>query len=192
MGFGSGFGFGFGFGFGLYKGYGTARLDRGRAVVVRVVPERAAHVVGRQLVGVPVSGLGRRSSVPGRPSEGWLVASEGLGPLPRRRGSALAHGCGRSGRGALPLPRAAVISTRLRVRVALARRDLSEDRVARGLARDVQTVGVDVGHIQGAVLVVQARGIEARDGQLVSQRHGESVASLHLNLCGSEHARVQS
>ena len=47
--------------------------------------------------------------------EGWRVASKGLGPLPRRRGSALAHGCGRSGRGALPLPRAAVISTRLRV-----------------------------------------------------------------------------
>ena len=47
--------------------------------------------------------------------EGWLVASKGLGPLPRRRGSALADGCGRSGIGALPLPRAAVISTRLRL-----------------------------------------------------------------------------
>ena len=66
---------------------------------------------------VPVSGLGRRSSLLGRPLEGWRVASKGLGPLPRRRGSALADGCGRSGIGALPLPRAAVISTRLRVRV---------------------------------------------------------------------------
>ena len=34
------------------------------------------------------------------------------------KGSALAHGCGRGGRGALPLPRAAVISTRLRVLLA--------------------------------------------------------------------------
>ena len=38
-----------------------------------------------------------------------------MGPVHRRRGGALAHGRGRSGRGALPLPRAAVISTRLRV-----------------------------------------------------------------------------
>ena len=64
---------------------------------------------------VPVSGLGRRSSALGRPLEGWRVASKGLAPLPRRWGSALAHGCGRSGRAVLPLPRAAVISTRLRV-----------------------------------------------------------------------------
>ena len=62
-----------------------------------------------------MSGLGRRSSALGRPLEGWRVASKRLGPLPRRRGDALAHGCGRSGRGALPLPRAAVISTRVRV-----------------------------------------------------------------------------
>ena len=34
------------------------------------------------------------------------MASKGLGPLPRRRGSALAHG-----RGALPLLRAAAVST---------------------------------------------------------------------------------
>ena len=47
--------------------------------------------------------------------EGWRVASKGLGPLPRRRESALAHGCGREGSGALPLARAAVISTGLRV-----------------------------------------------------------------------------
>ena len=43
--------------------------------------------------------------------EGWLVASKGLAALPRTRGSTLAHGCGREGSGALPLPRAAVIST---------------------------------------------------------------------------------
>ena len=47
--------------------------------------------------------------------EGWRVASKGLGPLPRRRESALAHGCGRGGRVVLPLARAAVISTRLRL-----------------------------------------------------------------------------
>ena len=61
------------------------------------------------------SGLARRSSALGGPLEGWWVASKGLGPLPRKRGSALAHGCGRSGNGALPLPRAAAVSTRLRV-----------------------------------------------------------------------------
>ena len=44
--------------------------------------------------------------------EGWLVASRRLGPLPRIRWAALGRGCGREGRGALPLPRAAVISTR--------------------------------------------------------------------------------
>ena len=33
---------------------------------------------------VPVSGLGRRSSALGGPLEGWLVASKGLGPRPRR------------------------------------------------------------------------------------------------------------
>ena len=43
------------------------------------------------------------------------MASKGLGPLPRRRGSALALGCGRGGRVVLPLPRAAAVSTGLRV-----------------------------------------------------------------------------
>ena len=47
--------------------------------------------------------------------EGWRVASKGLGPLPRRRGSALAHGCGRGGRVVLPLARAAAVSTGQRV-----------------------------------------------------------------------------
>ena len=62
-----------------------------------------------------MSGLGRRSAALGGPLEGWQVASKRLGPLPRRRGSALAHGCGRGGREVLPLVRAAVISTGLRV-----------------------------------------------------------------------------
>ena len=48
--------------------------------------------------------------------EGWLVASKGLGPLPRVKWAALAHGCGRGGRVVLPLPRAAVISTGFGVR----------------------------------------------------------------------------
>ena len=47
----------------------------------------------------------------GGPLEGWWVASKGLGPLPRIRRGDLGRGCGREGRGALPLPRAAVIST---------------------------------------------------------------------------------
>ena len=64
---------------------------------------------------VPVSGLGRRSAALGGPLEGWRVASKRLGPLPRRRGSALAIGCGGGGRVVLPLPRAAAVSTRLRV-----------------------------------------------------------------------------
>ena len=65
---------------------------------------------------VPVRGLGRRSAALGGPLEGWRVASKGLWPLPRRRGSALAHGCGGRGRVVLPLPRAAAVSTRLRLR----------------------------------------------------------------------------
>ena len=44
------------------------------------------------------------------------MASTGLGPLRRRRASALAYGCGRSGRVVLPLARAAAVSTGLRVR----------------------------------------------------------------------------
>ena len=72
-------------------------------------------------LGAATGGLAGGSSALGGPLEGWRVASKGLGPLPRRRGSALAHGCGRSGIGALPLPRAAVISTRLRVRHAVER-----------------------------------------------------------------------
>ena len=43
------------------------------------------------------------------------MASKRLGPLPRIKRGALGRGCGREGRGALPLPRAAVISTRLRI-----------------------------------------------------------------------------
>ena len=64
---------------------------------------------------VPVSGLARRSAALRGPLEGWRVASKRLGPLPRRRGSALAHGCDRCGRVVLPLARAAAVSTGLRV-----------------------------------------------------------------------------
>ena len=53
--------------------------------------------------------------------KGWWVASKGLRPLPRR-GSALAHGCSRSGRVVLPLARAAVISTGLRIQLLLGER----------------------------------------------------------------------
>ena len=47
--------------------------------------------------------------------KGWWVASKGLRPLPRRRGSALALGCGEGGRVVLPLARAAAVSTGLRI-----------------------------------------------------------------------------
>ena len=48
--------------------------------------------------------------------KGWLVTSKGLRPLPRRRGGALARGCGGKASGALPLPRAAAVSTGITVR----------------------------------------------------------------------------
>ena len=50
------------------------------------------------------------------------MASKGLAALPRIKRGALGRGCGRKGSGALPLPRAAVISTRLRVLLQLAGR----------------------------------------------------------------------
>ena len=59
--------------------------------------------------------------------EGWLVASKRLGPLPRRRGSALAHGCGRGGRVVLPLARAAAVSTGLRGRAGHDAHEEEED-----------------------------------------------------------------
>ena len=49
--------------------------------------------------------------------EGLQVASNGLGPLPRRSGGALARGCGGRGRVVLPLARAAAVSTGWSVRV---------------------------------------------------------------------------
>ena len=51
----------------------------------------------------------------GGPLDGWLVALNGLAALAKRRGSALALGCGRGGRVVLRSPRAAAVSTRLRV-----------------------------------------------------------------------------
>ena len=68
--------------------------------------------------GVPVSGLVRRFIVLVGRLEGWRVASKRLGALSRIKRDALGRGCGRGGRGALPLPRAAVISTGLRGRAS--------------------------------------------------------------------------
>ena len=51
--------------------------------------------------------------------EGWRVASKRLGALSRIKRGALGRGCGREGRGALPLPRAAAVSTGLSVRPSL-------------------------------------------------------------------------
>ena len=110
-------------------GRAVGRVEGARVACARRSKQVAARARGRGLhVGrrprphvharvVPVSGLGRRSSVSGRPLEGWLVASKGLAALSRRRGSALAHGCGRSGRVVLPLARAAAISTGSAVRL---------------------------------------------------------------------------
>ena len=49
------------------------------------------------------------------------MASKELGPLPRMKWAALAHGCGRGGRVVLPLARAAAVSTGLRVLVEAGR-----------------------------------------------------------------------
>ena len=57
--------------------------------------------------------------------EGWRVASKRLGALPRIMWAALGRGCGREGSGALPLPRAAVISTGLRLRLHLSEREVA-------------------------------------------------------------------
>ena len=58
-----------------------------------------------------MNGLGRRSVALAGPLEGWLVASKRLEALSRIKRGAQGHGWGREGSGALPLPRAAVIST---------------------------------------------------------------------------------
>ena len=76
-----------------------------RAVLVGVRPLEAALQLlickrfGAQTLSLP------------RPLKGGPVASKGLEPLPRRRQSALAHGCGRGGRVVLLLARAAAVST---------------------------------------------------------------------------------
>ena len=70
-------------------------------------------------VAVPVSELGHRSAALVGPLEGWLVASKRLGALPKAKRGVLGRAWGRKGGGALPLPRAAVISTGLRVLVPL-------------------------------------------------------------------------
>ena len=67
--------------------------------------------------------------------EGWRVASKGTGPLPRRRGSALAQGCDRGGRVALPLAKAAAVSTGLRVLDAGLQDVRAHDQVSLFVAR---------------------------------------------------------
>ena len=134
LGLGLGFGFGLGLGLGLVlvqprladhglprrvaRGLGGRRtLDErgplgGGALPEPVgkrdalLPQPTSDPLARAL-GIPASGLGRRPSVSWRPLERWRVASEGLGPLPRRKGSALGRGCDTGGRVALRLARAA-------------------------------------------------------------------------------------
>ena len=55
--------------------------------------------------------MARRFAALGGPLEGWRVASKRLGALPRIRRGTLGRCCGREGREALPLPRAAAVST---------------------------------------------------------------------------------
>ena len=98
-----------------------------------------------------MSGLGRRSSALGRPLEGWRVASKGLGPLPRRRGSALAHGCGRGGRVVLPLARAAAVSTGLSV--PLGSRHSSSSRASRPLGLPSSTASVGALSVNSSVVL---------------------------------------
>ena len=83
-----------------------------------------------------------------------LGAASGLGGLAGGfdgRGSALAHGCGRSGRVVLPLPRAAAVSTRLRVQElrlaegALALLALADERLVRGILRVRLGLGLGLG-----------------------------------------------
>ena len=70
--------------------------------------------------------------------EGWLVASKRLGALPKAKRGVLGRAWGRKGGGALPLPRAAVISTRLRV--------LGLDAIERQAALAVDPAAV-LGHV---------------------------------------------
>ena len=76
------------------------------------------------------------------------MASKGLGPLRRRRGSALTHGCDRGGRVVLPLARAAAVSTRWSVPLAHAHREgvdvLVEGVEDRDALDDVLVRAVDV------------------------------------------------
>ena len=60
--------------------------------------------------------------------EGWRVASKGLRPLLRRRGRALAPGCGKAGRVVLPLGKAAAVSTGLGAHPADADAQVLEER----------------------------------------------------------------
>ena len=61
------------------------------------------------------AGRGRGSRLWEGHWRGCLVASKRLGALPRIKRGALGRGCARKGSGALPLPRAAAVSTGLRV-----------------------------------------------------------------------------
>ena len=76
--------------------------------------------------------MARRSSALGGPLEGWRVASKRLGALPKAKRGVLARDCGRGGRGALPLPRAAAVSTGLRVLHREGRGVAEEDGAYRG------------------------------------------------------------
>ena len=86
--------------------------------------------------------------------EGLQVASKGLGPLPRRRGGALARGCGGSGRVVLPLARAAAVSTGLRVRQR-------HGVVPRGAAVLLDVVGPEAELTRAARLVVARAMVSA-------------------------------
>ena len=74
------------------------------------------------------------------------MASKGMRPLPRTTGSALAHGCGRGGRAVLPLPRAAAVSTGLRV----------HEPLLGGEAPTLADDGEGAGDVRGVAMVLRA------------------------------------
>ena len=96
--------------------------------------------------------------------EGWRVASKRLGPLPRIERGALRRGCGREGSGALPLPRMAGISTRLRV----LRRDVLAVCVVVALGGDVR--GTRLEGREPSVHVRQLAGGAQRQALPVEER----------------------
>ena len=107
------------------------------------------------------------------------MASKGLGPLPRMRGSALAHGCGRGGRGALPLARAFAVSTRLGVHEDV---QVTQRRLAVGATEEVDVGSHDGGGASHAGLGGDAVDLRRRPLHGEGVEHGHAVERLACEL----------